>query len=211
MLRSAATIRGWIRRSGQIILATVVLGAVHGWADHLARLPGGSPIFRILKYSNLKWWRETQLVLGRAGHLNRLKWRHSRPGQFARWEACLERPDRRWISFAADRDAWHSMKSRIVTSEGLRLGCKNCSPGSADSGTVDGAKRGGRTGKRRPSSAANAPGPASLTLPLLTPLTADPCPGLYRGPTLPTATSLPPSLPCPASLPLSPPSGQLLG
>ena len=42
-------------------------------------------------------WRETQLVLGKTDHLNCLNWRHSRSGQFARWEACLEKLDKRWF------------------------------------------------------------------------------------------------------------------
>ena len=182
MLRSAAIIRGWIRRSGQTSLATMILGAVHGWAGHLARLPLDSPISRILKFRNLEWWREAQLVLGKNDHLNRLNWRHSRPGQFARWEACLERFDRRWISLAADREAWHLLKLRFVTSESLRLGCKNGSPGSVDSGISRDAKRRDRTRKRRPSSATQVPGPATLTLPLLAPPPPNPCPGLCPGP-----------------------------
>ena len=167
MLRSAAIIRGWIRRSGQIYLATVIFGAVHGWAGHLARFLGENPISRVLKYRNLEWWRETQLVPGKTDHLNRLNWRHSRPGQFARWEACLEKFDRRWITLAGDRDAWHSLKLRFVSSESFRLGCKNGSPDLANSGISRAAKRGCRNGKRGPCAATSAPGQASLTFPLL--------------------------------------------
>ena len=100
MLRSATSIRGWIRRPGQTTLATLVLGAVHGWAGHLARLPADSPITRVLRYRNFGWWRETQFVLGRTDHLNRLQWRHSRPGQFAR---CLLGTPRSALDLARDR------------------------------------------------------------------------------------------------------------
>ena len=157
MQRSATSIRGWIRRSGQTTLATLILRTVRGWAGHLARLPAESLISRILKYRNLEWWRETQLVLGKTDHLNRTQWRHSRPGQFARWETCLARLDKRWLSLAADRNSWHLQKVRFVTSESLRLGCKSGIPDSENSGIPCDAKHDGRIMKRRPASAAPAP------------------------------------------------------
>ena len=179
--RPAAIIRVWIRLSGQTTLATMVFGAVHGWAGHLARLPGESPISRVLKYRNLEWWRETQLVLGKTDHLNRLNWRHCRPGQFARWEACLEKFDRRWINLAGNGDAWHSLKSRFVSSESLRLGCKNGSPDLANLGTQGAAKRSCRNGKRGQCKATPAPAQACPTLPVLCPLPPDPRPCLRPG------------------------------
>ena len=191
MLRSAAIIRGWIRRTGQTTLFAMVFGAVHGWAGHLARFPGENPISRVLKYRNLEWWRETQLVLGKTDHLNRLNWRHCRPGQLARWEACLERFDRRWITLAGDRDTWHSLKSRFVSSESVRLGCKNGSPNSANRGTFCAAERGGVNGKRGRSTAVPAPAQACLSLPVLRSPPPDPRPGLRPGPG-PASTPLPP-------------------
>ena len=177
----------------------MIFGAVHGWAGHLARLPGENPISRVLKYCNLEWWQETQLVLGKTDHLNRLNWRHSRPGQFARWEACLERFDRRWITLAGDRDAWHSLKLRFVSSESLRLGCKNGSPDLANFGTSRAAKRGCRNWKRGPCTAIPAPGQASLTLPLLGPPLPDLRLGLCPGPG-PASVPLSPTLPLLSSL-----------
>ena len=196
MQRPAISIRGWIRRSGQTISATLVLRAVHGWAGHLARLPADSPISRILKYRNLEWWRETQLVLGKTDRLNRTQWRHSRPGQFARWEACLERRDKRWIFLAADRDSWHLQKIRLVTSESLRLGYKNGPPNSENSEIPCDAKHDRRIRKRRPASAAPAPRltpPAPLSRGPHSPYPHPglrPCPGPVLAPPPPSLSTL---------------------
>ena len=86
MKKSAQVIRANLSAWGYPGLAVLVLSRLHGWAEHLARLPKDLPISRVLRWRNLEWWRSMQGATVRADPGNASKWRHSRPGRFPRWE-----------------------------------------------------------------------------------------------------------------------------
>ena len=100
--------RELLAQCSQTPLAVGILHAVHGWAGHVARMPVDSPLGRVLRFRNLRWWRATQSVMGNRDPRGVTGWRHSRPGRFARWEECLEALDFDWINLAQGRIRWQT-------------------------------------------------------------------------------------------------------
>ena len=114
--RSASVARDMLRKYNVESVAVRALKAKHGWAGHLARAPPSSPLGRLLRFRTLTWWKDAQDSLPKLDRHNYLKWRHSRPGRFLRWEHALHRYDEHLLFLAPDRETWKKASTLFSSS-----------------------------------------------------------------------------------------------
>ena len=95
----------------------VFLRKLWQYAGHVARFPAGHPLFLLVRYRTLSWWRHN------CRRPQRFVVRHARPGAQIRWEGrvdtfCNERGIN-WLDCALDRQAWAKLEDDFVDANAL--------------------------------------------------------------------------------------------
>jgi len=102
-MRTAASIRGLLKRFCCRGVCYRFLKRVHGWPARILESPsqdGRQPLWDILRWKSEVEWRTQQPYLRTADPLNTLQWRHVKPGPCRQWEAAL---------VEVHGDSWHQV------------------------------------------------------------------------------------------------------